>query len=119
MGTLARKYITFQDNIFGVWFDGERLYIGNERNEVMIDSDDLLINNEPYKGTRGLWKLLTNLNKKLDKETLNTWWNKDNFTEQDLNTYKEILKKTHSVHQNNNPSSKKLKSSSSEKRKKK
>ena len=48
----------------------------------------------------------------MDKETYNTWWtNKDNFTEKDLNSYKEILKKTYSIHQNNDPSSKIPKSS--------
>jgi len=48
---------------FGIWYDSDRFYIGNESNEVMIDGDDLIINNEPYKGTHGLWKLLTNPNR--------------------------------------------------------
>jgi len=37
-------------------------------------------------------------------------WNKDNFTEKYLKTYKEILKKTCSIYQNNDPSSEKPKS---------
>ena len=112
LGGLPRKYVPFQDKIFGIWYDSDRFYIGNESNDVMIEGDDLIINNKKYKGTHGLWKILTNPNrKKLDKETYNKWWtNKDNFTENDLNTYKEILKKTYSIYQNNDPSSKVSKS---------
>ena len=77
----------------------------------------MIVSGEKYKGTHGLWRLLTNPNKKnLDQETYNTWWNnKDNFTEKYLASYKEILVKTQSVYQHNNPSSKKPKSSSSKK----
>jgi len=67
---LPRKFIPFQDKIFGIWYDSDRFYIGNESNEVVIDGNVLSINNEMYKGTHGLWKLLTNPNrKKLDKDT--------------------------------------------------
>jgi hypothetical protein len=45
-----------------------------------------------------------NPDEELDKKTFDTWWNKDNFTEKDLKTYKEILKKKYSIYQNNNPS---------------
>jgi hypothetical protein len=42
----------------------------------------------------------------MDKQTYDTWWiNKNNFTEKDLNLYKEILMKTHSLYQNNDPAS--------------
>ena len=69
----------------------------------------MIINDERYKGTHGLWKLLTNPNN-MNKEIYDTWWtNKDNFTEKYLNWYKEILIKTHSIYQNNNPSTKKAK----------
>jgi len=116
LGPVARKYLPFQDKKFGIWFDGDGIYIDNKSSKVIIDGDDLIINNEPYKGTHGLWKLLTKPNKEeLDKETLNTWWDKDNFTEKDLTSYKEILVKTHFIYQNNNPSSKSPKSSNGEK----
>ena len=50
------------------------------------------------------------------KETYESWWKKkDNFTEKDLNSYKEVIKKTHSIYQNNNRSTKKPKSSSGKK----
>jgi hypothetical protein len=60
--------------------------------------------------------LLTNPNKKSLEGTYNLWWtNEDNYTEEDYNTYKEILNITHSMYQNNDPSSDKPKSSSGEK----
>ena len=78
----------------------------------MIDGNDLIVKDEKYKGTHGLWRLLTNPNKKsMDQETYDTWWSSDNFTEKDLASYKEILVKTHSIYQSNNPSTKKPKSS--------
>jgi hypothetical protein len=83
LGALPRRYLPFQDKIFGICYDSDRFYIGNKNSEVIIDGNDLSINNEKYRGTHGLWKLLTNPNrKKLNKETYNTrWTNKDNFTE--------------------------------------
>jgi hypothetical protein len=83
----------------------------------VIDGNDLIISDERYKGTHGLWRLLTNPNKKkTDKETYDTWWtSKDNFTEKDLSSYKEILVKTLSIYQHNDSSTKKPKSSISKK----
>ena len=40
----------------------------------------------------------------MDRETYDTWWTKkENFTERNLSSYKEILMKTHSFYQNNDP----------------
>ena len=44
LGALPRKYIPFQDKIFGIWHD-ERFYIGNENNRVIIDGNDLSMMN--------------------------------------------------------------------------
>ena len=107
----------FQIKIFGIWRDNEKFNIGNEKNKVITDCNDLIINDEKYKGTEGLWILLTNTNKdKLDKETYTTWWtNKNNFTEQDLSSYKEILITTDTIYQNNDPSTNIPKSSGGKK----
>jgi hypothetical protein len=112
-GALPRKYLPFPDDKFGIWYDEDNVYIGDKSNEILVDGNNLIVSGEKYKGTHGLWRLLTNPNKKnLDQETYDTWWtNKDNFTEKDLYSYKEILKKTYSIHQNNDPSSKIPKSS--------
>jgi phosphoribosylaminoimidazole-succinocarboxamide synthase len=106
-GFLLRKYLHFPDNKFGihVWYDEGNFYIGSKDNKFVVDGNDLIINNERYKGTHGFRKLLTIPNKKkLDKDTYESWLtNTDNFTEKDLNLYKEILKKTHSIYRNNDP----------------
>ena len=57
MGALPRRHIPFQDKIFGVWYDDKKFYIGNESNRVIIDGNDLIVNDELYKGTHGLWRL--------------------------------------------------------------
>ena len=76
----------------------------------------MIINNKKYKGTHGLRMLSTNPDKKSLEDTYNLWWtNEDNYTEEDYNTYKEILNITHSVYQNNGLSSDKPKSSSGKK----
>ena len=51
---LPRKYLPFPDNKFGIWFDDENFYIGNKDNKILIDGNDLIVNNERYRGTHGL-----------------------------------------------------------------
>ena len=65
----------------------------------------MIINDERFKGTHILWRVLTNPDRnKIHKDTYDTWWtNKDNFIEKDLRSYKEILMKTRSIYQNNDP----------------
>ena len=63
VGALAGRYLRFPGNKFGIWTDEENFYIGNN-NKVIIDGNDLIINDERYKQTHGLWRLLTNPNKK-------------------------------------------------------
>ena len=48
---LPRKYLSFPDKEFGIWVAGDRFYIGNKSNELIIDGNNLIINNEPYKET--------------------------------------------------------------------
>lgn len=43
----------------------KKIYIGNKENKIVIVGNDLIINNKGYKGTRGLWRFLTNPNKKI------------------------------------------------------
>jgi len=109
IGSLPEKYLPLSDNKFGIWYHESGFHIGG--NKVIIDGDDLVIDDEKYKGTQGLWRLLTNPNeKKIYHETYNTWWiKKGNFTENDLSLYKDILKKTRSIYQNNDPSTKNTK----------
>lgn len=53
-GALPRKYLAFPDNEFGIWFDDENPYIGNKENKIFIDGNDLIVNDERYKGSHWL-----------------------------------------------------------------
>ena len=112
IGSISRLYLPFPDNKFDICTDKNHHYIGNT--PVVIDNNDLIIKNKRYTGTHGLWMLWTNPDRKsLDADTYKSWWtNTDNYTEEDYNTYKEILNVTNSTYQNNNPSSGIPKSSS-------
>jgi hypothetical protein len=83
----------------------------------VVNDNDLVIKNERYTGIHGVWMLITNPDKKsLDRDTFKIrWTNPGNFTEQDYDTYKEILNVTNTMHQNNNPLSDKPKSSGGKK----
>ena len=63
-GSLPRKYSPFPDNKFGIWFDDENFYIGNKENKILIDGNDLIVKDKRYKGSHGLWRLLTKPNRK-------------------------------------------------------
>ena len=56
-----KKYVTpgvGGDLTSGVYFkEGEGEYIGSE--PIKIDDNDIIINNDKYEGTPGLWKLIT------------------------------------------------------------
>jgi len=68
IGSLPEKYLHFSDNKFGICYDESGFHIGG--NNVIIDGADLIIDDERYKGTQGLWRILTNPNKKkIDQET--------------------------------------------------
>jgi hypothetical protein len=93
--------LPFPDNKFGIWFEDENFYIGHKNNKILIDGNDLIVNGERYKGAHGLWRLLTNPNrKKMDQETYKAWWtNKESFSEKYSASYKEILIETHAGYQ--------------------
>lgn len=85
-GLLASDYLgnylsksSITDTTYGIRRDGNKFFIGNQ--EVEISSDDVTIGDKTYKGTKGLWELLTL------KEPVN-------YNEADLQNYKEILEAT-------------------------
>lgn len=106
LGNLASKYLPkINDKCFGLYYDEEweEHYIGKD--PVNFDDNDIIIKEKIYKGTPGLWRLLTY------KELID----KQSYTPEDLKTYKEILFETESIYQNNNKSSRNPKSSVSNK----
>ena len=74
--------------------------IGSE--PVIIKGDDIEVKGKYYRGSPGLWQLLT---KKEPKE----------YTENDLRYYNDILVDTNALYQNNDPTSDKPKASRSSK----
>src|SRR5204863_1173562 len=74
---LNKKAIT--DTTYGIRRDGNKFFIGDK--EIEIANDDITIGDKIYKGTKGLWELLT-LKEPID------------YSDDDLNTYKKILEST-------------------------
>lgn len=85
-GLLASDYLgnylsrsSMTDTTYGIRREANKFFIGNK--EVEIASDDITVANKTYKGTKGLWQLLTL------KEP-------EDYTPVDLQNYKEILEAT-------------------------
>ena len=77
------------DTNFGLRYENGEWKIANER--VIINNDDsMIIDGEIYEGTPGFWSLVT---QKVPK----------NYTDVDLNRYKELLHETHVLHQDFDP----------------
>ena len=86
IGNIARAYLSHSlkkendaDHTYGLRYDNLAYKIGNK--VVEIKNNDIIIGDTPYKGTQGLWELIT---LKKPKE----------YTQDDLDTYKAILLQT-------------------------
>ena len=105
LGPIATEYLrsmaskTPSDKTFGLHDEDGKFYIGDS--EVTIDGDDIIIGDETFAGTPGLWELITSKNP-----------NATIYTIGDHENYKDILLKTNAII---NPSTGKVKSSSGEK----
>lgn len=109
LGAIGTRYLPrASDPQFGIYFDEgeERLKVGSE--PIAFDYDDIIINEKYYKGTEGLWKLLTR------KGLINP----DEYTSNDWQLYKDILLATNSLYQKNDPTTRRPKSSQGQKWKK-
>lgn len=121
LGPLASRYLSTnrldKDEVFGLYSIDiagvVQWKIGSYN--VFFDNDDLIIYSESkiaqdpstpiyekFKGTEGLWELITR------KQPVG-------FTNEDYETYKKILKMTNALYQNHDPSQNRVKSSSSDK----
>ena len=72
------------DKTFGIRYENGKWMIGNK--QIEIDADDIIIDDEVYEDTPGLWSLITT---KLPKH----------YTESDMERYKELLYETSALHQ--------------------
>ena len=93
IGEIAKKYLNKpnRDEIFGVRKIGKHHYIGDKH--VIIKDDDVIVGNDRFLGTRGLWELITYAN--LDKS---------DFDEMDYKDYEKLMIKTNALHRNYDPS---------------
>ena len=92
VGKIAYEFLNkpFRDKPFGVRKKGGRHYIGSQH--VVIQDNDIILtkNGERFKGTPGLWELITSKNPK-------------NFTDKDYGEYKGIMLLTNALHRDYNP----------------
>ena len=94
------------DTTFGIYYSPSGdAYIGSK--PVTIQGDDILIENEVYHGTVGLWRLITGV-----KESQIGAIGRD-FTDEDLLEYAKLLRQTSVLHRDFNPNNSRPRSSSS------
>ena len=90
VGKIAYEFLNkpFRDKTFGVRKEGGRHYIGNQY--VIIKDNDIILTErgERFKGTPGLWELITSKNPK-------------NYTKEDYGEYKGVMLLTKALHRNN------------------
>ena len=102
LGEIAKEYLYRKepyprDATFGIREEKGLYYIGNK--QATIVNNNILIEDENFEGTPGLWKLLMTKTPKY-------------FSDKDYNNYARLMLKTNALHQNNNPNNPHPKSSS-------
>ena len=104
LGEIAEKYLKDpnRDKIFGIRNVEGLYYIGNK--QATIANNNIMIDNEKFKGTPGMWELL--MSESPDD---------DYFDENDYYEYSKLMVKTNALHRGNNPNNPYPKSSRSDK----
>ena len=102
LGEIAKEYLKDpnRDKILGIRNVEGLYYIGNK--QATIVDNNILIGDEKFKGTPGLWELLMSKNP-------------DNFTENDYDEYEKLMVKTNALHKDYNPNNPYPRSSRSDK----
>ena len=90
------------DLTFGLYAQKGKFKIGSKF--VNIEDNDIKIDDIIFEGTPGFWELITSKNP-----------NPDNYIEEDLDKYRQLLLLTNAIYQGNNPSTNKPKSNKSPK----
>ena len=91
------------DLTFGLYAQNGKFKIGNK--EVNIEDNNIKVDDTTFEGTPGFWELVTSKNP-------------ENYTEEDLNKYQQLVILTNTAYRSNNPNNNNPKSSSSPKWKK-
>ena len=102
LGEIAEEYLKDpnRDKILGICNVEGLYYIGNK--QATIVDNNILIGDEKFKGTPGLWELLMSKNP-------------DNFTKNDYDEYEKLMVKTNALHKDYNPNNPYPRSSRSDK----
>ena len=102
LGEIAKEYLKDpnRDTTFGIRNVEGLYYIGNK--QATIVDNNILIGDEKFKGTPGLWELLMSKNP-------------DNFTNNDYDEYEKLMVKTNALHKDYNPNNPYPRSSRSDK----
>ena len=104
IGDIAESYLrkfttkAEADRTYGLYDRKGKFYIGNK--PVVIKGNNILIEDEEYEGTTGLWELIVSKEPK-------------GFTEEDYNNYARLIVKTGVLHTDYNPEKTKPRSSRS------
>ena len=100
VGKIAYEFLKkpSRDKTFGIYKKEDRHYIGDQH--VIIKDNDIILTKrgERFKGTPGLWELLTSKYPK-------------NFTDKDHGEYKGIMVLTNALHRGNDPTNPRPKNS--------
>ena len=102
LGEIAEEYLNNPDSdkILGIRNVEGLYYIGNK--QVTIVDNNILVGDEKFVGTPGLWELIMSKNP-------------ENFTENDYDEYEKLMVKTNALHKNYNPNNPYPRSSRSDK----
>ena len=104
IGDIAESYLrkfttkAEADRTYGLYDRKGEFYIGNK--PVVIKENNIVVENEEYEGTPGLWELIVSKEPK-------------GFTEEDYNNYAKLMVKTNALHVDYNPEKRKPKSNRS------
>ena len=88
------------DKFYGIYVEDGKFKIGNEF--ITIEDNDIKVKDKIFEGTKGFWNLVTSRKP-------------ENFTEEDLNKYQQLVILTNTAYRNNNPNQNKPKASKSNK----
>ena len=91
------------DRTYGIHVKDKRFYIGNK--PITIKDNDIIVDDFEFKGTPGLWELITSKNP-ID------------YTEEDKEKYRQLVLQTNFAYRNNNPNQNNPKSNGGKKWKK-
>ena len=99
--TYLKKALTEgNESVTGVRYEGPDMMIGDKK--IELRGSDLKIEDQTYKGTPGLWSLITERKPK-------------GYTDEDLGNYRDIMIETNALYRNNDPDSGRPRANGSEK----